>query len=221
MSTDLVLVDRQEAMRLMVELEQAGAIDDVSLNLTDRQMPFERWQALMSLFGSIDRRTRWYIGDGILFGEDVYGELAAQAADDKTSRYDLAQRVTGLDPGTLKNITSICNRVPKERRRGELGFWIHAEVTSLEPDEQTHWLQRAVEEGWGREELRKEIRGVAQDPATPGADSDSGEHLTVCDRIEAAVRRCFHQAQIADNGDAIVPAEPWAVLTAALGEERD
>lgn len=223
MGSDVAVQEPQAAMQMMLDLERAGAIDEVSMTLpaTIEELPMERWEALGRLLGSFDRRSRWYLGDWFNAGEDLYGEEAAQGTDDVHSRYDLTARVTGLEPDTLRNISSICRRVSRERRRQEVGFWTHAEVAPLEPDEQTEWLQKAIDNGWGRTALRQAIRDAKNPPADDEADdaAHDGEHLTIAERIENAARLCYHQAQRAGDGSAIVPAEPWAQLTAAIGEE--
>lgn len=220
MGTDLAATDKGP-IQLLLDLEAAGALDEVSLVITS-PIEYERWESLGTFLGSLDRRTRWYLGDWLIYGEAEYGEEAAQAVDDPKTRYDVARRVTGLDSGTLQNIRSICEKVPRERRRAELGFWIHAEVAPLEPQEQIDWLQKAIDEGWGRTELRAAIKAEKNPPADEppdGGGDGSGEHLTIAERIEQAARLVYHQGQRTDDGSAIVPAEPWAQLTAALGEE--
>jgi hypothetical protein len=215
--------DEKGAIQLLLDLEVAGNADEVSLTLTDPEMKYGVWEALGRFLGSLDRRSRWYIGDWLNFGEAVFGEEAAQGVDDTTkTRYSEAERVTGLDHGTLMNIRSVCGKVAKSRRRKELGFWIHAEVAPLEPDEQTAWLQKAIDEGWTRGDLRDAIRAEknpAADDDTADDTSGVGEGLSICERVEEAARRVFHQAQSTTDGSFLVPAEPMASLRAALGEE--
>lgn len=223
--TDVILHDEAErhgAIQLLLNLEAEGKADEVSLQLTNPDMPLEQWEALGRFLGSIDRRARWYIGDWLIFGESVYGEAAAQGVESTTrERYDEAERVTGLDHGTLMNIRSICSKVAPSRRRKELGFWIHSEVKSLEPEEQVQWLQKAIDEGWKRDELRDAVRaaqGALPEPG-PSPNPPPGSHLTVGERIEHAARLVFQQAQPNSDGDYVIPAETWAQLREALGEE--
>lgn len=213
----------QGAIQLLLALEVEGKADETGLNLTDPDMPYETWEALGRFLGSIDRRSRWYIGDWLNFGEAVYGEKAAQGVESTTAdRYSEAERVTGLDHGTLMNIRSVCGRVAKSRRRKELGFWIHAEVAKLSPEEQTEWLQRAIDEGWTRNQLREAIDAAKGEQKLLPPDSGGGggePGLTIGERIEHAARLVYAQAQETSDGY-IVPPEPWAQLREALGEER-
>ena len=215
------VAEKGSAIAIRAELEVAGAADEVSLTLTDPSLPYDRWEALGRFLGSLGRRCSWYVGDWLIFGEALYGESAAQGVEATTrERYSEAERVTGLDHGTLMNVRSVCSRVPRERRRPELPFSHHAEVASLEPDDQVFWLNRAVEDGLSRRALRDEIRGVTGEPS--GADPVEPKEKdgpTRGERLEAAARRVWNEA-ISDGGSWIVPSEPMELLAAALGEDR-
>lgn len=244
--TDLAVVDPTDleatepgAIELLVALEKAGALDEVSLTLTDPTMVYDRWEDLGRFLGNIDRRSRWWVGDWMNFGEAVYGEQAAQGVDVTTKdRYNEAERVTGLDRQTLMNIRSVCGRVPKERRRKELGFWIHAEVAALEPDEQIWWLQHAITEGLSRQKLRQAIRASKGLPApeqTPepeaadpelaeGDGGDAGENVPESDyfrhveHVAAVAQNIVQSWQPTSDGSYLVPADVAEQLVAALGE---
>lgn len=214
----------KNAMQILLSLEEAGAIDAVSLTLTDPDMPYERWEDLGRFFGGIDKRFRWYLGDWLIFGEAIYGEQHAQAVEATTQeRYSLAERVTGLDHGTLMNIRSVCNRVLKPQRREELGFWIHAEVAPLEPQEQEQWLQAAIDNGWSRSDLRDAIRAASNQPPEddPPEPEGGGTYLSQSEAIAQAARTVYRTAQPTSNNEYLVPAESMAQLAVALGEERD
>lgn len=215
----------QGAIQLLLDLEATGKADEVSLVLTDPELPYDTWEALGRFLGSVDRRARWYIGDWLNFGEAVYGEEAAQAVEATTAeRYQEAERVTGLDHGTLMNIRSVCSKIARSRRRKELGFWIHVEVAPLEPDEQVHWLQQAIDNGWTKSELRQAIRDAKNPPVEDDGDGGAGEGsfdgVTLAERLEQAARLVYRQAQSTSEGDYLVPAEPMAQLAAALGEKK-
>jgi hypothetical protein len=217
--------ERHGAIQLLLALEAEGKADEVSLTLTDPDMPYETWEAMGRFLGSIDRRSRWYVGDWLNFGEAIYGEASAQGIDDTTrTRYNEAERVTGLDHGTLLNIRSVCGKVARSRRRSELGFWIHAEVAPLDPEEQIEWLQKAIDNAWTRAELRDAIR-LVKNPQIEPPDGDEpppnpvGEGLTLAERLEAAARIVFQTWQSTSDGSYLVPPESAAQLKAALGEE--
>jgi hypothetical protein len=171
----------------------------------------------------MDHAIRWWIGDWLNFGEEVYGEDAAQAVEStRSERFDEAERVTGLAPQTLINISSVCRRISKSRRRPELHFSTHEVVASLEPNEQKEWLARAVKEEWTRADLRAALH-EAQNPDDEGSTASGNGSLagglTLSERLEAAARLVYHQGQPQRDGNVLVPGEAWQHLTAALGEE--
>jgi hypothetical protein len=223
-STDLVRPSR-ETFSILANLEAAGVIDEVSLTLTDPDLPFDTWLAILRALGVVDRASRWHIGDALNFGEALYGEISAQAVEATPSeRYDEMQRITGMDRQTLMNIASICRRVAKSRRRRELGFWIHAEVAKLEPDEQVRWLEETVSKGWHRAELKQAIKNDGAPELDPVADAGEGDpptdHRSRAERVVDAARDVWTQGQPTGRGTVEVPDTAWARLEEALGEER-
>ena len=165
---EVVLAD-QGTLSLVAELEQAGAMDAVHLALEDPDLPFERYEALGTFLGRVQDGSRWWIGDWLVFGEHVYGEKYAQAAEQ-----------IGLTPGTLQNYAYVASKVVKEQRRPELPFSTHREVAALEPDDQRSWLQRAIDEGLTRAQLAALIRppalappGVGTSAPNPGVSFES------------------------------------------------
>lgn len=182
------------------------------------EMTFDEWEDVGRKLGHVHRWSSWALGDWINWGDAIFGDDAAQATEATTiDRYDVAERVTGLAPGTLYNIASVCSRIALKRRRVELPFGTHEPVAALDPDEQVEWLQKAVDEGWTQRELREAIRGT-------GSSSNGGGSLTLLpgisieERIVEAARLVYHQAQRNIDGSAVVPAEVFAQLAAALGE---
>lgn len=220
--------ENRGAIQLLLDLEVEGKADDVSLTLTDPDMTYDSWEALGRFLGKIDKRTRWYIGDWLNFGEAIFGHEAAQAIEaTQKDRYSEIERVTGLDHATILNIQSLCRRVKRAQRREELGFWVHTPVSPLEPAEQELWLQRTIDAGWTRKELADAIKDANNpptlDPASTNGNSGHTEAaepgLSRSERLEAAARLVYQQGQSTSEGTFVVPPEPWAQLASALGEE--
>lgn len=199
-----------------------GSLKHSGLELTNPDMQFEDWQKIGHLIGFMSRWSKFALGDWLNFGAAIFGEDYAQGVEGTPSeRYDVAHRITGLEVATLQNYASICGRIALSTRRIELNFSMHEPVAGLEPEEQGEWLDRAVTEGWTREELRIAIKEAKNPQLEPGdqevVDSDDGS-MTISERIEQAARLVYGQAQVTSEGGAIVPAEPWHQLAAALGE---
>jgi hypothetical protein len=153
---------RVEGMRLLTQLEEAGAITRTALILP-ADTTYDECEALAYMLGEMHRRSAWMIGDLLNHVERVYGETYAQAA-----------LATGLSEGTLMNYTSTCQRIPRSRRKPGLHFSTHVEVAYMEPAEQDRWLGEALERGYTRKELREAInaeRDGNPDILTPAGDS--------------------------------------------------
>lgn len=141
-------------------LEAAGAVvTETSLVLSDPDLPWADYERLGSFLGQMNRACAWWVGDLILFGEAVYGEIHAQI-----------EQALGLAPQTIANRASVARHVPPERRRASLPFGVHAEVAYLDPKERDRWLDRAEREQWTRAKLREEMRAVREDGSGPVGD---------------------------------------------------
>jgi hypothetical protein len=176
-----------QGLKFLVELERTGAITETSLQLPP-DVPYDQYEALAYMFGRVHRQTAWVLGDLLNYGEKVYGEKFAQA-----------EAATGLAKSTLENYCSVCNRIPRSRRKKSLAFSIHAEVASLSPAEQTEWLSKASKEGWRRGRIREELA-----PMRAAAE------------LEVAQKREARTAML--NGD--VPVEPTPAVKSHLCECR-
>ncbi|MFC1693488.1 hypothetical protein ACFL1R_08290 [Candidatus Latescibacterota bacterium] len=69
-----------------------------------------------------------------------------------------SEELLGYEYQTLKNISSVSENVELSRRQDTVSFSHHAEVASLTPAEQSHWLNKAEKEQLSVRELREQIR---------------------------------------------------------------
>lgn len=155
---------RSNGIQLLAELEATGAVTPTALVLPP-DIPFEQYMSMAAMFSELHRRTAWYIGDLLNYGEKMYGEKYAQA-----------EAVTGLNKQTLMNYASVCSQIPRSRRREDLNFSIHAEVAYLEPAEQKKWLEQSAKNGWTREDLRAARK--SEDGLPPAVEVEC--HCPVC-----------------------------------------
>lgn len=144
----MTLAASASGLELARTLEQAGALTPTSLDLSERpNLTLEQLTALATFFGQLNHSSRWWIADLHEYTEMRHGEYVAQVME-----------ATRLSPQTIENIVSVGKRVPPSRRRPELAFSTHAEVASLPPSEQRHWLKVAKDRGLSKRELRDLIR---------------------------------------------------------------
>lgn len=220
--TALVPTNGASATQLAFDL--GARLEPTGMELTNPDLTYDDWENIGRCIGFVGNAWQWWVGDWINFGDKLFGEEAAAAIDDRATRYDVARRVTGGIPvGTLTNIASICARIAKSRRRPELTIYQHEPVAALEPDDQTMWLTKAVDEQWSRDDLRAALREAAGDgkkTADPPPSPPGG--ISISEQIEHAARLVWAQAQRATDhpGFYLVAGEPMAQLGAALGESQ-
>lgn len=144
MTTDLALPDGDSTPSVF---DAAGAVvNDTSLRLTDPDVTWEDYEALGFLLGQMNRACAWWVGDLIVYGEEIFGQYHAQV-----------ENVIGLAPQTIANRASVARHIPPSKRRASLPFGVHAEVAYLPEQERDRWLDRAELGGWTRAKLRHEM----------------------------------------------------------------
>ncbi|MCG8915748.1 LmbU family transcriptional regulator [Actinokineospora sp. PR83] len=123
-------------------------------------MTYETWErAGVQLAGVLDS-SAWCLGDWLVCGQENYAD-----------RYTRAIEVAGLDYQTLRNYAWVTRRFPFDRRRAELSFQHHAEVASLDVEDQDEWLRRAEDGGWSRNELRRRLRTTREEAKAVAAST--------------------------------------------------
>lgn len=84
----------------------------------------------------------------------------------------------GLSEKTLRNIEAVGNIDPS-RRREDVEFGHHEAVASLEPSEQTEWLEKAASHGWTVREMRLEIRASRRRKVIEGQAILEGQYRVI------------------------------------------
>jgi len=187
-----------------------GGVPGVQLKPTGLLLPeslsYELWEQVGFTLGVLRDLTAWALGDWILFGEGVFGEMYAQGVE-----------VTGRKKDTLLEYARVARQVPRERRRN-LSFTHHQIVAARPPEEQDLWLDRAEANVWSCEELR----GAIQDPdralsTRPRQNHSQIEHLEL---VETVARDLLDAAQPLSAGYRRVPEHVLDRLANALGVTR-
>lgn len=128
--------------------DAAGAVvDETSLRLTDPDVTWEDYEKLGAMLGQMNRACSWWVGDLIVYGEELFGHYHAQV-----------EAVIGLAPQTIANRASVARKIPPSARRASLPFGVHAEVAYLDEKVRDRWLDRAELAAWTRAKLREEMR---------------------------------------------------------------
>jgi len=105
------------------------------------------WVQAGKRLGAMTRCSQWWLGDWVRYGTGRWGE-----------KYKEAARISGYDIKTLRNIAYVAEQIEVSRRRDDLTWSHHAEVSSLEPDEQDRWLDLVASEKMSVSDLRIELR---------------------------------------------------------------
>ncbi len=112
----------------------------------------DEWLEIGRTLRTMEGAIVFWIGDWLKFGtEHGYVERA---------KYDFAEKATGFARGRLQNAAWLASHVEFSRRREHLSIGHHEAVASLEPAEQTKWLDMAENNQWKRSKLRQEIRDM-------------------------------------------------------------
>lgn len=138
---------------LLRALEELGAATETSLDIP-LSITYAQFEALGVALSRAHRAVCWMVGDWVNQGEVLF----------KDEKVYQAVEATGLHPDTVDNYARIARKVPRERRVVGVPFGVHAEVASLEPDQQTLWLEKARANEWKRADIRVELRPVKQLP---------------------------------------------------------
>jgi hypothetical protein len=143
------------------------------------------WEVALTVVSGITRSCQWWLGDMLNLGHSTFGEKYSQAINE-----------LGYDPGYLRNLSYVCERVQLSLRSDKLTFSHHTLVAPLEPPDQKKWIILAVNNGWTVAELRQAMRGNDTEDAEEATDED--EMAEVVKAIEDFLDT------LADDGERLV-----------------
>lgn len=150
----------------------------------DESIGVREWVQAGQRLGAMTRCSQWWLGDWVRYGAARWGE-----------KYKEASRITGYDVQSLRNIAYIAGSVEASRRRDDLTWSHHAEVSSLEPAEQDRWLALAASERMSVADLRVELRAARR-----SADGSAAPPLSSKSEVEAAgivtCPQCQHEFEM-------------------------
>lgn len=118
-----------------------------------RDYDFDELESICRTMATISGSLNWWVGDILNHAEDSFGEMASQLYD-----------VFGWDYSKVQQVKWVSRNVMFTNRLVNISWTHHMIVASLEPAEQTKWLQRAALYRWSKSELREEIKGPQLPP---------------------------------------------------------
>ena len=150
-------------------------ITPTGLLLSDA-ITFDEWAQCGQELWGLKQAVQWAVGDWLLAGERKFGERYAQALDETRYSY-----------GSLRNIAWVAGQFPREHRQGSLSWSHHMAVAGVDEPARFELLDRALDEGYTRDELRTEVKRLKA--SSDEADVQVIEPLPAV-RVEALVEDC-------------------------------
>lgn len=168
--------------------------------------PLAEWKRFGKHLYLIADSSSWWLGDWLIFGQDMY-----------PGRYRQAMEETSLDYKTLRNYAWIARRFPAAERHPKVSFQHHAEVASLEPAKRAMWLERAAQEGWSRNTLRQHVRQAALAGSPDAADEREDKQVQLQVRTTAERETLWAGAAERDGRD----LAEWIISSLDRAAKRD
>lgn len=131
-------------------------------------MAYDEWERSGRQLAGVLDSSSWWLGDWLVYGKDHY-----------TDRYQRGIAAVGLSYQTLRNYAWVSRRFAFTRRRPALSFQHHAELASLQVEQQDFWLDRAEEQQWSTKQLRGALRAARQGEQQPRIPVEPGRRLEV------------------------------------------
>jgi DNA modification methylase len=132
------------------------AIPDATISTTalvlGEGMTFDEWADLGGQLAAVTEGVMWWVGDWWRYGERTYGERAAQAI--RSERYSFQ---------TFRDAGWVAGAFETSRRRDVLSWSHHKEVAALsaeKPAVADGLLDLAEQNGWTRNELRRQVKAL-------------------------------------------------------------
>lgn len=125
------------------------------------RLSFDHWERIGRQLQLADLAVQWWIGDWLNYGESRYGEKYTQAVEE-----------FGRKKQTLMNYAYVAGAIEPSRRREIVDFSTHAEVASLEPEDQEKVLAKAAKEHSSRNTVRREAEKIKRASKPRPAETD-------------------------------------------------
>ena len=145
----------------------ASGIDGVQfsplgLQIEAEEISSDAYNHLFRSVLSLSKACNWLLGDTLLLGERQWGNRYVD------SKYEEAEKATGMSRSTIRDIVMVCRAYPRETRHPELSFSHHREAAVLGEDfaSRDEMLTQAAKEKQSVRDLRKVVRQHQADNMT-------------------------------------------------------
>lgn len=129
--------------------------------IVDRPLTLEEWADIGPGIGKGQRAFAWSAGDWLAYGEHNFPDKYSQAMD-----------ATDLSLGRLRNLKSMCDRVPQHVRNPNLSLSHHESVASFTPAYQKQLLDLAEKFTIDRDTFRQLIADIKDGAQIPDGNGD-------------------------------------------------
>ncbi len=141
----------------MNELSNTFAVDVTPTSWQpSTPLTWDEWEQVGNTLLTLDKSLNFWIGDWVLYGENKWGEMYAQA-----------QAITGWNYDRLARAKWVASKVPCWLRTQQLSWTAHLAVAALTTDKQKEWLDKAEAEGMHSAELKKAIKAASLPAIAP------------------------------------------------------
>lgn len=190
---------------LLARLEESGWLTPTGLRIDDPSLSFERYEAVGRLLGRAAAALRWAVGDWLLYGEELYGESAAQASE-----------ALGISPEGRLELIRVARAIPFSRRRQGLGWGTHRAVAArwIEPAKREELLERAEREQWKTRQMEEAVRELKA--ANPSREVSPGCEALVentASELRRRLRSCGFDGELAISIEVSAPGVSYLVRT--------
>ena len=198
----------------VIALYKSGAkITSVGL-IVDRPLDFPDWADIGPSIGKGHRAYSWAAGDWIKMGMEKYPDMYTQAMD-----------VTGLSLGRLRNLKSLCDRVPHHIRNPNLTISHHECVAQFPENFQKQLLDLAERFNIDRDTFRELVDDIKKG-ADPQTIEDNGQIVVTSRKTtpEAIIERARHVALAWRKGQgqmSMTLHQALEELAEILGDDED
>jgi hypothetical protein len=169
---------------------------------------FEDWQSVGQTLQMIAGASLWWIGDWYLFGEDHFGELAAQAIGDDT----------GYSARTVQQAAWVCGRFAFSKRLEDVPFSTHMVLAGVKDEVKRYeLLALAAEERWTMRQAQEAAREFKQIAAPIRAEEGRsvtagevmltlfvGKGILVMQRLDRRTGIVLDRAALSDNARSLL-----------------